>query len=125
MKDHNVYDPLLILTSQVSHFRPVSITMRETVRDSSAYFDLPLKRMIEISEINRYVEGQISLGTYISESESKLSFMREFEIPFAMIAPDYPLDSVLTPHFIRLFSSPSGWDFCRFTDEPRNRILGL
>ena len=121
-KDQNNYFPLLVLSSQFKVFRPVCLTMRESVREKNPFYDKPLQNMIRISEINRYVEAQIKEGAFISESESKLSFMREYEIPFAMIAPDYDPDSILGPHFNVKCISPFGWKFCEFIDRPSNTL---
>ena len=115
-KDQNNYFPMIVLTSQVKEFRPVSLTMRETIRDSNPYFDGPIQKFIANSEINRYVESQKEKNVFISESESKLSFLREFQIPFVMVAPDYHPDSILAPHFVTKLVSPDGWKFCAYVD---------
>ena len=101
-KDQNIYSPFMSMFPMLEIYRPVSLTMTETQRDSLAIFDLPIQKMIHNSEIFRFIQSQKNEGSYRSDSESKLKVLRSKIEVWAL--------SVRFPHDVRAVSGrfPTG-----------------
>ena len=109
--------PLIQITCFIRKYRPVCLTLREVPDVKNHRENLQLKTYVRNSEINLFVEGQIARGEYVSEVESKISFIRKHNINFAVLAADYQPDSVIASLLVTKFVSREGIKFCEIRKE--------